>query len=251
MTDRRATKPTSDLFTRLDGSQLMLLSDLATEQILQLIDSGRLGPGSRLPAERDLAQQLGVSRTALREALRILEASGVLEARVGRGRFVSKSHRNSSTALKDGDWFQAHHQELAELNHVLQLVEPASILEVPTHLLPHVASEARAICVRMEAVLATGDADQAIELDGEFHRTLCRRTSNRLLRDLILSLISMSVDIGRAVYEIPRAAQRSLQQHWSIVAALEAGSREEASRLLREHEAVAYRFAAEQAGPEG
>lgn len=213
---------------------------------MQLIESGQLPAGSRLPAERELAQQLGVSRTVLREALRILEAIGVLEARVGRGRFVSQSHHGGRRALTGSGWLQSHHEEVAELNHVLQLVEPAGILEIPAHLVPQVASEARTICLRMEAALSAGDVAQAADLDCEFHRTLSRWTPNRLLRDLIWSLVDDAVKSAQVVYGIPSAARHSLDQHWAIVGALEGGSREEASRLLREHAAVAYRFATEQ-----
>jgi len=247
MTGSETGKPKPDLFSRLDGSQVVLLSDLATEQIMRLIDSGQLTPGSRLPSERELSQRLGVSRTALREALRILESVGVLEHRVGRGRVVSRRRGDSHRALKGGGWLHDHHEELAELKHVLQLVEPVGILEVPAHFLPHVASESRAVCLRMEAAIAAGDVAQAAELDLEFHRALSQRTPNRLLRDIIANLINAFPDSVRVIYGMPKAARHSLDQHWAIVRALDAGSREEASRLLREHDATAHRFAAEQA----
>lgn len=234
------------LFNRLEGVQTALLSDLAAEQITGLIHSGQLPPGSRLPAERDLAQQLGVSRTALREALRILEATGLLEARVGRGRFVTPHARSNSSPGAMAGWLQLHHDEVAELNHVLQLVEPAGILEVPTHLLPAVAAEARAICARALVAVEAEDFDKAAALDLDFHRSLCRRTPNRLLRDLIANLIQLMPESARAVYAVPAAARNSLEQHLKIVSALENRSREEASMLLRDHAAIAHRFAAEQ-----
>jgi GntR family transcriptional repressor for pyruvate dehydrogenase complex len=223
-----------------------LLSDLAAEQIQALINSGQLKPGSRLPPERELAKMLGVSRTALREALRILEATGAVEASVGRGRFVRSGLASGRGAMKAG-YFEANRIEIAELNHVLQLVEPAGVLEIPSHLLPAVAAEARAIYVRASAAVAAGNADAAAQLDCEFHRCLCQRTPNRLLRELIEGLVDSIRESGRAVYAITAAAERSLEQHLEIIAALEAGSRELASDKLRRHAAVAYRFAAEQA----
>lgn len=227
-----------------------LLSDLAADQILGLIKAGELERGSRLPPERELAQMLAVSRTALREALRILEATGVLEARVGRGRFVRNGLAPARSVVKGG-YFEANRNEIAELNHVLQLVEPAGVLEVPSHLVPEVAAEARAIYNRARAAVDAQDADLSAQLDCEFHRCLCRRTPNRLLRELIEGLVDSFRESGRAVYAIPAAAQRSLDQHLEIITALESGSRDAASDGLRRHAAVAYRFAAEVASGSG
>ena len=236
------------VFSRLDGASTGLLSDLAAEQISAMIRSGQLPVGSRLPAERDLAQRLGVSRTALREALRVLEAGGSLEARVGRGRFVS-SGDGTQRVLAAGGWLRVHEDEVAERNHLLVLLEPPALLEVPAHLVPQVAADARAIIELAAAAVEADDPVAGAKLDKDFHRALCNRTPNRLLRDLITGLYSASIESAMAVYSIPSAAQRSLDQHSMIVDALERGSREEASQLLREHGSSAHRYAAEQAHP--
>ena len=200
--------------------------------------------GSKLPPERELANLLQVSRTALREALRILEATGVLVASVGRGRYVANG--GGSGVITAGGWLQVHRDEVAELNHVLQLVEPAGLLELPAYLVPEVAAEARAIYTKASEAVEAGDADSAADLDSEFHNCLSRRTPNRLLRELIAGLLASSRESAAAVYAIPTAAKRSLQQHLEIIEALEEGDRELASTKLRAHAAVAYRFAAEQ-----
>jgi GntR family transcriptional regulator, transcriptional repressor for pyruvate dehydrogenase complex len=230
----------------VSGPQAALLSDLAAEQIMDLIRSGRLPLGSRLPPERELAEQLSVSRPVLREALRILEAAGIFTASVGRGRFVT-GHALAETASEKADWLWLHRGEIAELNHLLQLVEPAGILEVPSHHLPEIVADARSALSRAQKSLDAGDANAAADADAEFHLALCKRTPNSLLRELITRLIGSSVESAHAVYTVEAAARLSLDQHRGIVEALESGSREDASRLLREHAAVAYRFAAEQA----
>ncbi len=64
------------------------LSQQIVIQLCQLIRQGQIGPGDRLPPERDLAEQLGVSRASLREALRTLEVAGLVESRHGGGTYV-------------------------------------------------------------------------------------------------------------------------------------------------------------------
>jgi GntR family transcriptional repressor for pyruvate dehydrogenase complex len=246
MGSAKAAKPSRLFRPIVAGTASVLLSDLAAEQILGLISAGQLKPGSRLPSERELAQTLRVSRTALREALRILEATGALKASVGRGRFVGERATSSRHPQSDG-WLQVHRHEIAELNHVLQLVEPAGLLELPSYLLAQVAAEARAIYVRAMTAVEAGDVELSANLDREFHRCLCRQTPNRLLRELIEGLIDGYRESTAATYAIPTVARRSLDQHLAIILALEAGSREEASDKLRQHEAVAYRLAEGQA----
>lgn len=235
------------LFRQARTAHAPVLSDAVAEQITALVRSGQLAAGSRLPPERELAEQLGVSRTVVREALRILEKSGLLRVKHGSGRFVSERTSESRAPLLADRWLEHHRAEMAELNHVLQLLEPEAVLEIPSHLVPQVACETRALYERAVAAIAARDSHLAAEIDCEFHAALCRCTPNRLLRDLILNLIASATesDSAHAIYAIPTAAHNSLDQHLAIVQALEAGSRDDASRLVREHEAVAYRYAVE------
>lgn len=236
-------KEASALFSRARAARSPLLSDAVAEQIMQLMRSGQLVAGSRLPSERELADQLGVSRAVVREALRILETSGLLSAKRGSGRYVN-GHATDRRPIPMADhWLELHREEMAELNHVMQLIEPEGVLEVPGHLVPQVAHQARVLYERARAAVAAGDAHLAAQLDGEFHAVLCQFTPNRLLRELILNLLASGTDSAHAVYAIPAAARNSQAHHLAIVEALEAGSREEASRLVREHAAVAYRYA--------
>jgi GntR family transcriptional repressor for pyruvate dehydrogenase complex len=221
------------------------LPDRIADDILELIRSGALEPGSRLPAERAIAGELAVSRTVVREALRTLAADGALEVRGGSGRYVT-GRMPSRQVGPEFAWLRSHREEVAELNHVLQLVEPAALREVPAHLLPDVIVEAAATCTRMEAALGAANVATLASLDVEFHRTLCARTPNRFLRRLVTTLIDSTEPAASAVYGIPTAARQSLDQHRQIVTSLERGRTDRASVLLARHRARAHRFAYQQ-----
>src|ERR671928_1717465 len=99
MTNRR--NPADGLFSRVGNGRL---SEEISERIRAAIVEGRLRPGDRLPPERELTERFGVSRVSVRDALRILEASGLIEIRVGArgGAFVtSPSSTRIGTGLAD------------------------------------------------------------------------------------------------------------------------------------------------------
>src|SRR5687767_10823821 len=92
MTTRKTKKPTAESFEARIAKPTVQLSqrrsDEALRQVLDLIFQGKLPPGSRLPAERELAELIGVSRNTLRDALNKLEARGYLERRDRSGNYV-------------------------------------------------------------------------------------------------------------------------------------------------------------------
>ncbi len=91
------------------------------DQIRELIDSGRLGQGERLPSERQLCAQLGVSRVTVREALRALESVGYVEVRSGSGTYVRRVQSMPSPALRQ--WLRMHDSLVAKLAELRELVE--------------------------------------------------------------------------------------------------------------------------------
>jgi DNA-binding FadR family transcriptional regulator len=234
------------MFETITGAPSVLVSDLAVDQILKLINDGRLPVGTRLPPERALAESLGVSRSTLREALRILGASGVLEARTGRGRVVTSRPSRGQPSGSMAAYLVEHREEVAEINHVLQLVTPAAFVEIPAHLLPEIAAGARDTLDAITAALDAGDTDRAAEGDILFHRQLIERTPNALLRGIAWELIGAAPDHGKEIYRISAAARHSMAQHSAIIAAVEHGQKDRAAQLIRDHAAIGYRFAIEQ-----
>ncbi len=99
------------------------LSDSAVEEILGLIREGKLELGSKLPAERELITRLSVSRSSLREAIRMLEATGVLVVRPGRGTWIRDDYRRPA---RDGwlSWLPHHQKDVTEL---LEMREPLEV----------------------------------------------------------------------------------------------------------------------------
>lgn len=219
------------------------ISSTVTEVLRRQILDGTLPAGSRLPAERVLCEQLGVSRGALRVALQILKTNGLLESHVGRGTFVARDVSAGRSAVAAMNWLYLHRHDLEDLNEVRQILEPPAVQAIPKARASQVAAYARYIVENQAAAVRLGNLDEAAKLDAEFHSALIAEIPNAPLRVLTEQLIAMAAAHARSVYEVPGAAAHSVAQHEAIVAALEAGKIDLAARLVHDHAKTASRFA--------
>lgn len=219
------------------------VSTEAAETLRQQILAGVLPEGARLPAERVLSAQLGISRTALRDALQTLEAMGLLEAHVGRGWFVTGEQSIDRSVAAATSWLSLHRQDLESLNEVRELLEPRAVATMPQGEAAAVAECARAIVERQAQAVRHGELEVAARLDADFHATLIAKTPNEPLRVLAGQLIALGRAPVVAVYRVPGAAEHSIAQHEEIVAALERGDVRLAARLVRQHARTASRYA--------
>src|SRR5262250_375768 len=100
------------------------LYELIVQQVEESILKGQLKPGDQLPAERELAQRFGVSRTAVREAVKTLREKGLVEAYTGRGTFVTNG---TSQAIRQSlDWMSkvSQHEGTVHLAELRRILEP-------------------------------------------------------------------------------------------------------------------------------
>jgi GntR family transcriptional repressor for pyruvate dehydrogenase complex len=230
--------------TRSDPAGPDLLSNSTADHILELIDSGQLRPGERLPPERELADKLNISRTAIREAFRALEAIGVVEAHVGRGRFVGGTPREARSSFFITRWLETHVSELRDLSQVRQLLEREAVHSLEPSDAPAISARCRAILEKAGAALAAGDLDRLADLDAEFHSVPLEYCRNRPLRVLAEGLVQGMRPMTDAVLRASDRATLSLTQHERILAAFEAGDVELAAILIGDHQgAAARRFA--------
>jgi GntR family transcriptional regulator, transcriptional repressor for pyruvate dehydrogenase complex len=211
------------------------LVDETAEEIGSRILHGQLAAGDRLPTERELSEQLGVSRTVLREALSSLEALGLLETRGTRGRWVAAGGSSERSRTLVGAWLHQHAREILEVDEIRSVLEAHAIRSLSTWEAMDAAREAGAALRRQGEALERGDAVGAAEGDAEFHRILGSATQNGALTSLMAGLIDASRKGAYAVYSLPETAAGSLAQHRGIVDALAAGDVENAARLAQEH----------------
>ncbi len=197
-------------------------SEEVRRQIEDAIKGGDFGPGERLPSERELVETFGVSRVSVREAIRSLEAIGLVRVYQGRGAFVND--RRSGLGEPMARWLDLHRDEVLELLGVRgALDEYASALAAEND----DAAKIGAITTAHEAfkTAVTGEASAAdlVSLDIDFHIAIAEASGNRLLFDLLSDLHSYLAESRYLALVPPGRPARSAAEHTGIVEAIVAG----------------------------
>ncbi len=210
------------------------LVDRVVDQIQQMIIRGGLDPGTRLPPEREMAEQLGVSRTVMREAVHTLVARGLLESKHGVGTTVRRI-TSGQVAEPLRLVLQAQGQSIS-VDHLHQV---RSILEVAIAELAalHATSEDMAALEQALARLesAQNDSAQFALCDTEFHRTLAQATHNPLLMLLLDSIRDLMQEVREAVAGYPGLPGKVMPSHRRIVARVVVRDARGARRAMRRH----------------
>ncbi|GAA2585491.1 GntR family transcriptional regulator [Dactylosporangium sp. NPDC000555] len=193
-------------------------------QIRELIDSGILKPGQTLPPERELAEQLGVSRNSLREALRVLEARGIIVTRHGVGRAVRDVQPTGSA-----DWSLTDSIEVITINEVLDaraLLEPRA---AELACLRHTDEEMREILDAAKDHSSWADTIR-------FHNAIAAAAHHVVIEQLINHQLRLLEELRqRDRYRSDDDAHTLTSDHLQIAAAIERRDAEAARSLMQKH----------------
>ena len=210
------------------------------EQIVQQIEEsilkGALKPGDQLPAERELAQNFGVSRTAVREAVKALREKGLVEAYSGRGTFITDG---TSQAIRQSLDLMVRigQQEGSEAS--VHLAELRQILEPEIAALGAARIEEQLLVTMREAVATMDrslhDPDAYIEADLDFHLALAEAAGNPLVLSLLDSIVGLLRQQRLRIFAVDGGPERGQFHHKRILAATEARDPEQARAAMRDH----------------
>ena len=211
----------------------MSVTSHAISQIKQLIMSGEISPGEKLPKESELAMKLGVSRSSLREAVRALTALGVLDARQGDGTYVTSLE---PYLLLQGTRFVVELLEketLLELLMVRRLLEPGATALAAARISDFDLSRLRECLRRMDCA---STQEELVEADDEFHSIIVNASGRPMLAALVKSFTSRTfrARIWRGLTD-EEAVEQSRRAHNSIYRAIERRDPELAHAAATQH----------------
>jgi GntR family transcriptional repressor for pyruvate dehydrogenase complex len=211
------------------------LYERVVDKILDLISSGAWKPGHRLPPERELSDAFGVSRTVVREAIKALEARGVLESVLGSGVSVRLADFNMvSRSLQTYMQLSSRVDFEIRLNEVRRVLEVEMVALAAARRTSEQLTKLHQICQQMRA--GGNTAKEMAELDFQLHVTLAEATQNDLFKVLLAPLINQLRDQIILTWEdFPRPVNLVFEQHEAIVAAVENSDAEAGRQAMTKH----------------
>jgi GntR family transcriptional regulator, transcriptional repressor for pyruvate dehydrogenase complex len=220
------------LFSRINPGRI---SAIIVDQIRLLMRQGQLQPGDQLPAERQLCEQFGVSRVTVREALRVLEANGLVEIRVGAkgGTFVRQPSRErvgegitdylTMSSVTSGD--------VTELRMVLELGIVPLVCERAT---PDDIEDLLRLCRQAQEAVASDGHDVGMSV--EFHTRVAQCAHNGAIELLLPSLQGpLLISLHEARQAAAETGRRGTQEHLAFVKAVRGRDAATATEIMRAH----------------
>jgi DNA-binding FadR family transcriptional regulator len=219
---------------RFELIQQLRAHEYVAEQIRRHISLRLIKPGESLPAERELAVMFGVGRPTIQNALRMLEAAGLVEARRGRsgGTFVTQLDNDSLAADELILRVMRHRKELEDLLQYRSLIEPAVARVAATaRRNPDVTAMRKAI----QGMVAATTEPEYMRHDTDFHIAVARATGNAMLVHAIEEIRMKLNDAMTLLPESDTWHRRISREHEELFAAIESGNADRAERLMEQH----------------
>lgn len=217
------------MVSAIEPIRRLKVADAVAAQLEELISSGRYPLGERLPAERTLAEQFGVGRSSMREALRIVESAGLVRTDHGIGVFVVRESRDDGPAslmLLDG-------VTVVDLFQVRLALERDAAAHAARRRTDESLTGLQTLIKRMGRRDVTNS--EFVEMDAQLHFAIAAATGNPLFPRLMNQLEPLFLTYSHRVIELPGRRRNAHVGHKEIVDAISAGRPRDASSAAVRH----------------
>ena len=214
------------------------VSGATAEKIRQLLLSGVYQRGDKLPSEAKLCEELGASRTSVREALRMLASAGYVEIIPIRGAFAAATSEEEIPS--PAHWQTLNREMVAELLSVRMCIEPFAA-ELCAKNISDAGIEAMRELLEEYAAVGPRDADQLARLDLAFHRAVLDGSKNSYLIRMYQPLLEGFMQYSRRSTAAAYTRAKTLAEHTAVLEAIAARSPAEARAAMQLHISIAMR----------
>jgi GntR family transcriptional regulator, transcriptional repressor for pyruvate dehydrogenase complex len=227
-------KAKSSLFSSLNSEKNGTTAEEVVARLRDMIHSGEILAGDRLPPERDLAKLLGVSRPTLRAGIRSLSTVGILQSRQGAGTFVSDAKGSPTLDSSPLRMLSALHGFTSDEMFEARLALEMSIAGLA-------AERATSEQMTLMAEEITGmyasltDPEQYLVHDMKFHQTIAAASGNRILTALMNMVATILYDHRSKTVKRARDLKQSAEQHHNIYRAMREHDPEAARKAMHDH----------------
>ena len=209
------------------------LCESVIDAIKKMIAVDGFNPGDKFYSEKELTTKLQVSRSSIREALRILEVTGQVNVEQGKGIFISdtqgKRFREFST------WLKNHEQSIKDNFEVRLIIEPKAARYAAEKATPGDVKKMEFACLQFAQSVKDGDTEEAILCDHRFHNSLAGATKNKTLYVLMKAMTTTLTDGWISSLYTPGRTQQTIYEHGDIVDAIKNYDRGGAENAMTRH----------------
>ena len=229
---RPVDQQTAPFETSLTAVRRTRLFEGIVAQVRDLIRDGRLQPGQRLPAERELAERFQVSRASLREAIRTLELEGLVIIRPGTGTFVSEEGFDTAMDVL-ARRLLAERESLADVVELRLVLEPQIAALAAQRATLEDKGRLEVILKEQEEQILRGETGSVA--DTAFHTAMASASHNEALVRLSATLVELLAPSRDESLQTPERSHRSVNSHRTILSAIQQGDAEAARQAMTEH----------------
>ncbi len=208
------------------------VSIMVTDAIKDIIKNEDLKPGDKLYSENQLVKKLEVSRSSIREALRMLEVSGFVKVYQGKGVFISDPEQQLQPVK---NWVVENADTLKELFEVRLLIEPHAAALACQNAEPKDLAALKSVFDSFVQEVEKGDVQKAIGCDSAFHLAIAKSTKNRTLAVLMRTMDKTLNEGWFASLHAPGRLQTSIEEHKRLLDAILEHDEQKASLMMKKH----------------
>ena len=208
------------------------VAEAIQDQIRSLILDGHLAPGSKLPSEKELMRQFGVSRPTLREALRMMVGEGLLEVRPGRGTYVREPTSESAIRAEVVSLLLMS-EDVEEIQEVRKILEPEVAARLAENATEEDFADLNSILADMESAIDAGES--VFEYAWAFHRRLPEAADNAAMAKIVDIIYEMIRASEQPLYDRYFDPHQELRDHRALVEVFKLRNPDEARAAMKAH----------------
>lgn len=209
------------------------LSDSVMDAIKKMIVDDGFKPGDKLYSENELTKQLQVSRSSVREALRILEVTGHVSVKQGKGIFVNDAEGQQFGAFTT--WLKNNEQSIKDNFEVRLIIEPKAAGRAAENADANDILTMEAACTEFAEFAKDHNTEKVIQCDRSFHRILAGATKNKTLHVLMKSMTTSLPNGWISSLYTPGRIEKTIHEHGDILEAIKNGNKTDAENAMTRH----------------
>jgi len=209
------------------------LSDRVIDAVKQMISEDGFKPGDKFYSENELTRKLEVSRSSIREAVRILEATGYVSVKHGKGIFIADSIHHELEAFQD--WLRTNEESILDHFDVRLIIDPKAAAHSAERADKNDIDKLEAACSEFEASINEGSTSSLIKYDEKFHTLLAKSTKSRTLYFIMRTMTKSLPEGWISSLHVPGRIEKTVSEHKAILEAIKAGDAEKAEKAMLMH----------------